>query len=292
MDYNLDRYIDDLYEPYEDNLEERLRTRHSKDIKRYRLKTIKAGNMLISKIYPTWNINRRKQKESILSRKKYNPVLQAKYNKKKLQEKLILLVNGNFTKKDIWITTGYRKGINPSTDEEAKRNVINYIRRLQRYAEKKGYPKLKYIYVTEGSPGADGKRMHHHIITNFPDRDIAEKKWTKGEYPKAERLKPNNFGLEGLARYITKEAVKQTMDNSKPKSYGYSLNLYKPWEHETIADSKVTTKRANNLASSRIDTRAYFEKLYKGYNFEDMEINVSDYTSGYYFKTRMSIKIE
>lgn len=282
MEYSLDRHIDNLFTlPYEDSNEDYLQALRNPDIKKYRLKSVFSGEMLESEGYPLWNTSKAKELEA--SKSTTRPE-QKNLNAKNVRKKVIRLLNGNFTEADIWITVGYRDGTLPPTEEQAHKDVINYIRRLQRYSEKNSLPKLKYVYVTEF---AEDTRVHHHIVMSFPDRDIAEKLWKKGKYPQARRLMPNDYGLEGLARYISK-------DPKGSKSYGYSLNLYKSWEkpHAKTADSKLSRAKAEKIANGTINAKAFYEKLYKGYEFLDLEVRYSDYVSGCYLYARLRRKPE
>lgn len=277
-----DKYIDEIFnEPYEDNDEQYLRAKRDKDNRRYRLKTTKSGELLESEIYPVWDTRKKRTKEQAEQDK---DVL-LKVRLRNIQRNLVRLVNGNFCRLNIWITLGYRGTEQPACIEDVKKDVRNYIKRLKRYAEKMGWPDLKYIYVIEGD-GAN-KRFHVHMIMNFRDRDIAEKKWGKGKYPQARRLQPNDYGFTGLAMYITKETVKNEEDDTKPKAYGYSLGLFKSWQHATISDSKMTKSRAEKIAREEINLKDFFEKLYPGYDYKDTEINISGHVSGWYIYTRM-----
>jgi hypothetical protein len=267
--------------PYEDNQQEYLEALRNLDIKKYRLKSVFSGEMLESESYPLWNTAKAKELEAA---KAVTRPEQKSLNTKNVRKKVVRLLNGNFTEDDIWITVGYRDGALPPTEEQAHKDVINYIRRLQRYCQKRNLPKLKYVYVTEFS---EDTRVHHHIVMNFPDRDTAEKLWKKGKYPQARRLMPNDYGLEGLARYISK-------DPKGSKSYGYSLNLYKSWEkpHAKTADSKMTRAKAEKIATGKMDAKAFYEKLYKGFEFLDLEVRYSDYVSGCYLYARLRKKPE
>ncbi len=280
MEYNLDRFIDDLFTlPYEDSKEDLLEALRNPDIKKYRLKSVFSGEMLESEGYPLWNTSKAAEIEKA---KQATRPEQKNLNAKNVRKKIVRLLNGNFTEDDIWITVGYRDGALPPSEEQARKDVVNYIRRLQRYCEKNNLPKLKYVYVTEFS---EDTRVHHHIVMNFPDRDVAEQKWSKGKYPQARRLMPNDYGLEGLARYISK-------DPKGSKSYGYSLNLFKSWEkpHARTADSKLSRAKAEKIASGAINAKAFYEKLYKGYEFLDLEVRRSDYVSGCYLYARLRKK--
>ena len=266
-----------LRETFDEKLDS-LRDRH---IKAYRLKTIKSGKILEAESYPVWDTGQ-PGAGKLRRVKGETTAAQEKLNQKNTQKKIVRLINSNFNHKDIWITVGYRNREEPLTLAEAKKDVQNYLRRLSREAKKKEQPKLKYLYVIEQS---EKGRFHAHIVMNFKDRDRAEALWPHGEYPQARRLKPNDYGLEGLARYMGKEVKGQ-------KSYGYSLGLYKSWEkpHVKVSDSKISRKRAEKLALGKIDPKTYYEALYPGYLFLDLEVRYSDYVSGCYLYARMRKK--
>lgn len=281
----LDKNIDILYtKEYEETKEEYLENIfRDNTFKKYRTKTIKSGEMLESESYPIWNTRSLKIGQAVRDVKIRNIEQIQNINHKNKRKNITRLINANFTSEDIWITVGYRNNELPSTLEQAKKDVVNYIRRLQRYCNKNKLPKLKYLYVTEYS---ENKRVHHHIVMNFPDRDIAEKKWTKGAWPQARRLMPNDYGLEGLARYISK-------DLKGANTYGYSLNLKKTWLKPYVKtnDSRLTKRKAEKIARGKVDAKTYYEKMYKGYEFIDLEVKYSDFVSGCYLYVRMR-KIE
>jgi hypothetical protein len=68
---------------------------------------------------------------------------------------------------------------------------------------------------------------------NFRDRDTAESIWDRGR-KQTRRLQPDDYGLEGLARYVTKGPASET----NGKKYTCSKNLDKP--KITISDTKMT----------------------------------------------------
>lgn len=293
MDY-LDKHIEELYRPYEDTPAELLQAKHSKKDKRYRMRTIKSGTMLESDSYLTWNAQRKNKARNII--KEYDAEKRRAYYEKNIRKNVVRLLQGNFTSKDMWIHLTYRDGVEPQSDEEAKKDIVNYLRRLKRLMEKYEWGSFKYVYVIDGSTNKNGTRYHHHVVTNFPDLDLAKAKWNKGKYPQTDRLTPDDdIGLEKMAKYLTKEVK----DEDKPdelaknkKSYGYSMNLYKSWQHATIADCRMTRSRAEKLATGRIDAKAFYENLYKGWTFQKMEVRTSDYVSGYYISVTMCKKIE
>lgn len=265
---------------YEDSIEERIERLRDKQISKYRVKTIRSGDMLEVEAYPLWStaIGSRRKKCNESSK------VQSNLNDKNTIKKVTRIVHTNFTLKDIWATWTYANGRLPGDPEQAKKDMQNFIRRLKRWLKKqKKYEKfeLKYIYVTEFD-NKEGKkvRVHHHMITNFPDRDVAEELWNGGGRVQTRKLQPDDLGLEGLVRYIMKDKKK-----NPTKRYTISRNMEQP--KVSIADSKMTRKRAERIATEEICAQELFEKMYKGYKFNDIEVKYSEFTSGAYLYVRM-----
>lgn len=281
------RYVIENYEEvysidnstYEDSVEERIEKLRDKQVGKYRVKTIRSGDMLEVEAYPIWvvPVGRGKRKGS-------STKAQQNLNDKNTIKRVTRLTHANFTEEDMWATYTYSNAKLPADHEQAKKDMQNFIRRLKRWLKKqKKYSdfELKYIYVTEFSDGNGKKtRIHHHMITNFPDRDVAEELWNGGGRKQTRRLQPDDFGLEGLVRYVLKDKK-----NNPTKRYTVSRNLKPP--KVTIADSKMTRKRAERIAIEEICAQELFEKMYQGYKFNDIDIKFSDFTSGAYLYVRM-----
>lgn len=275
--YSIENYEELFALPYEDTKEEQIEALRDKDIKKYRVKTIKSGDMLECEIYPIWNTNKGGKRKD---KKKPSKDSQKNLNDKNTKKNVIRLTNTNFTKEDIWATFTYDKEHLPSDPEQAQKDMQNYLRRLKRLIKKNDLPDLKYIYVTEYEEDEKKgkKRVHHHIVMNFRDRDIAEEIWDKGGRTHSRRLQPDDYGLEGLARYITK-------DPKNSKRYCSSKNLDKPII--SVADSKLTKRKAEKIAKDENLAGEIFQKLYKGYTFKDIAIRYSEFVSGAYLYVRM-----
>lgn len=275
--YSVDNYEELYTMPLEDNREEQIEALRDKDIKKYRVKTIKSGEMLECEIYPIWKTGK---KDNRREKKKPSREAQKNLNEKNTKKNVIRLINTNFISEDIWATFTYDNENLPDNPEQAKKDMQNYIRRLNRHIKKNNLPTLKYIYVTEYEEDEKKgkKRVHHHIIMNYRDRNTAEEMWDKGGRTNARRLQPDDYGLEGLARYITK-------DPKNSKRYTTSRNLEKP--KITIADSKMTKRKAEKIANDPNLASGIFQKLYEGYIFKDINIKYSDFVSGAYLYVRM-----
>lgn len=118
-------------------------------------------------------------------------------------EKVLRQITENFSDKDVWITLAYEKSKLPENLAQAETDVDMYMKRLQSHAAHMRWDELKYMYVTEyvENEGED-KKVHHHIICNFPGRLVAELFWSEGR-THSRYLKTDASDLEMLARYIT-----------------------------------------------------------------------------------------
>lgn len=276
--YHTQEY-ESLYTVHEDTVEEKIENLRDSNISKYRVKTIWSGDMLEVEAYPLFKtpINRKRAKKSNTSTES-----QKRLNDRNTIKHVTRLVHVNFTEKDLWTTWTYKNENLPTDHKEAKKDMTNFIRRLRYWLSKQEAYKdfeLKYVYVTEVDE--DKKvRVHHHMITNFPDRDVMEDLWNGGGRSQTRRLQPDDMGFEGLVRYILKEKR-----SKKTKRYTISRNMDQP--DITIADSRMTRKRSERLAREEVSAQEVFEKWYPNYSFNDMEVKFSDFVSGAYIYVRM-----
>jgi len=277
MNYTIDNYEEIYLKEILDTKEERIQALKDKDILKYKTKTIISGPMLECEIYPIWRTSKKSIREK---RRKPTCMAQKRLNDRNAVKRVIRLINANFDNRHLWGTFTYNMDNLPVSEEQAKRDMQNYIRRLKRYAEKHGLKELKYVYVTEYSEDEEKgkKRVHHHIVMNFPDRDIAEKLWKNGGRTQTRRLQPDDYGLEGLARYITK-------DPKGSKRYTCSRNLDKPKVFE--AYSQFTKRRAEKMAMNPDEAKVFFQKKFSKYVFNDIDIKYSEFVSGCYIYARL-----
>ena len=109
-------------------------------------------------------------------------------------------------------------------------------------------------------------------------REELEAMWARG-YANADRLQPDGRGLEGIARYITKQ------QKNRRKWCG-SRNLKKPIEDKR--DAKIGNARVKILAYDfRNEAKEVMEKLYRSYRFIDAEVRYSDIVDGVYIRCLM-----
>ena len=274
MPYNSAKYefLFDRSEEITEAVFERLR---HKDVFRYRARTIKAGNMLEVEVYPIWNT----QNEVRRAKHATTREAQRNLNDRNAKKKLIRKINANFTDDDICVTLTYKDGFIPDEDQ-ARRDIRNYLRRVRGWRRKNGLPEMKYVYVIEFG-GGDGrrKRVHHHVIMSGMDRNTAETLWQGRGWANSRRLQPDDYGLEALARYMTKEP-------NGGKRWAASRNLVDP--KITEADTKISKRRVETMAQDLEDApAAIFGKLFPEYEFNDCTVKHSPYVAGAYIYARM-----
>lgn len=276
--YDIAGYVDEVYtHPFEDTREERIEAAlRNTNISHYRVKTIISGPIVESEIYPVWTSRRYAPPKP---KRKGSSTAQKNLNEKNARKKFCRLLNANFTADDIWATFTYDKEHRPANVEHAIKEMQRYIKRLSAYCKKHGLPPLKYLYVTEYNDDekkGDKVRVHHHLVTNFRDRDVAERLWKCGGRTNTRRLQPDDFNLEGLGHYLTKGK----------RRWNSSLNLAKPKVY--TADSKFRSVRQveSLLNPSRAEEK--LSKLYpKFIILEPPKIYANEDYGGYYIYTRM-----
>ena len=195
----------------------------------YREKKTDCGAYREADIIPRTDNAERAVKGKRGKKRKATEPKQKDLNDKNAKRYLVQLGNGNFGIGDLHVSCTYNAKNLPESVEEAERIVSNYLRRIAYRRNKLGLPPLKYILVTEYKFAKDGeqiKRIHHHIIMNGGlSRDDVEMMWTKERinwrkvekdpqykvsplgYANADRLQPNEYGCEAIARYMTKEPL-------------------------------------------------------------------------------------
>ncbi|QQP11572.1 hypothetical protein FJQ98_20605 [Lysinibacillus agricola] len=245
----------------------------------YRVKSIWSGPVLEVEAYPYWTVPQGKR----VKRDKNSSKAQTKLNEKNRQKHVARLINVNFRNHhDLYMTHTYDDHNVPEDHAQAKKDMQNYVRRLKNWLkkqEKYADFELKYIYTTEHTRNGEKVRAHHHMVTNFPDREAAELLWNKGRAG-SERLDSRGESFRPLGNYLVKERGPKTM-----KSYTPSRNLKKP--KVTVSDTKLTRRRATKIATEEINAQEIFEKMYKNYQFKQMNVSFSDYVSGAYIQVEM-----
>lgn len=237
---------------------------------------ISGDTLLESQVYPSF-LNRsdmpitKKRRESKPSQKALNDKNSRRY--------CIRLACINFGKGDIWGTFGWNDSYMPENEKAARRDITNFIKRINYRRKKKGQGNIKYIYIL----AFDGKvRPHFHILMTGQgiDRDELEDLWKKCDRKNTRRIKPDeDFLLTGLATYITQNP-------RGGKRWCPSKNLKHPPE-PTRSYSKFRRKNVNEMVKSHETMKEEMEKAYPGYTFLDAEVKYNDGLALFYIYARM-----
>lgn len=256
----------------------------------------KSGKLLEADFYPVTRDGRQLGRGP---QNKKSTEEQEKYNKLQAQKKVIRLVNANFGNQDVLMTLTYIPEDDVDCDKQAKREISNFIRRVKTYRNqkakefkkllsadpknkkykqqlKKAEAPLKYLYAVETTIYKTGKRkgkkrFHFHLFLSGcgeGDRDGYEKLW-KGR-TNADRYRPETFGPEAAAKYISKGSHKDndqsdSGEKTKKKKFVCSRNLAKPVQK--TKDDRLTKRKVELMAKKHLEDKAYWERRYKGYKF-------------------------
>ena len=249
---------------------------------RIMLKTTVSGDRVEVDLYPYY-LNRADIPRS--QSKQESRLAQKKLNAKNGRKQLIRLMCANFHSGDLLVTLTYKDNYYPTLDR-ARKDMKNYLAKLRKYRKEQGLSPLKYIYVIEYQDETESTkkiRIHHHLIINNMDRDIVETLWTKGR-AEAKYAQPDDFELEGFARYITKLSMQKGHH-----SYVASKNLDKPKEYKTI--TKLSRKKFADIIKSGDDKQKLMESLFRDqFRYLDSKTYISDEYGGFYLYSRMRRK--
>ena len=214
-------------------------------------------------------------KKSRRKRRKISLPKQKRLNDKNARRYFRQLVHSNFSENDYHITLTYKEV--PESPEIAEKELKNYFYRLNYHCKRKGLNPAKYIYITEYRNKEEGKaiRLHHHILLKCDlPREQIEELWKKGKnknsigWVNADRLQPDEEGLNALCTYLTK-------DPKGKKRWTCSRNLEKP---EMIKNDWKYSRREIEKAAKLPDDKEYWEKKYPGYALDECKAVYNDMT--------------
>lgn len=240
----------------------------------YRQKTYKAGDYKEVYIYPNFTVDQIKGRRRKRKYKKSSEA-QKRLNKKESENRLVRLLNANFTSEDIAFDLTYEEGKQPINDEQARRDLENFFRRLKRYRKKNGLPELKYIGVTEKGK-ISGKYHHHTVINGGIDVKTLSDLWGKG-YTKLSALRFDEFGLTAKGKYMMKQSLYF-------HTYIASRNLIHP--QPTISDGRFSERKVEEMFRNTDDIRL-FEKSYEGYRLAEADAYYNETNGGFYLLIRL-----
>lgn len=261
----------------------------------YALKEIRAGDQMEIDIYPEHKRWRDVPEEG-RRRKKDNSTAQRNLNDRNARKQLERILNTNFGEGDLWITLTYDEGHLPEDMAEAVRNMQKFISRVNYQRKKRGLPAAKYVYVTEHDEDHETRWHHHIVMDGAMDRDTVESCWKLRSRNQIRKIIPDENGLTGLAKYITKDGYKRKKNERR---WNASKNLKKP-EIRTVhsmrprggPEGKRTSPRmirsyVNRMLRDQGEIETICREWYPGYTFTDAKILFNKVNQQYYINARM-----
>lgn len=278
-----------------------------REVGAYKTKTIRAGDSIEVEAFPMVRISDGAKREA---KRRKSTAAQDALNLNNTRKHVRRLLEENFSEDDYALHPTFNYGVIdpgminkddlrkemeraglPMDEDDARRMIKNYIKRIRRHIKRMGGdPKaLRYLYTIESTKEPKGDEpdplpahYHYHMaigrIPGILEMEDLIAMWTDG-YAKCEKLDFRFNGLEGFAKYITKQ--KKIM-----RRWARSKNLREP--KETISHRKISRKRAALIADDvRANAREIFEKLYPGYRLEAAEVKHSDFVAGAFIYARM-----
>lgn len=278
-EYDYEAAYDKALEDLQEDQQERILKEQGRKAQVYATKEIRSGNQLEIEIYPEFT-----KGESCLipteAQKKKRREAQRNLNEKNSRKMCERIINANFTSGDLWATFTYGDDELPETIEDARKDMQNYIRRLNYQRRKQGLKNARYVYVTEMS---EKGRVHHHIVMDGDiDMDTVEGLWTKGRRNQVRRLDADEDGLVGMAKYITKEKKQKGS-----KKWTASRGLKKP--EEKVNHYKFTNRDVREMAADDSCIERKMLKWYAkyGYRYAHAEVRYNAVNGRFYIRARL-----
>lgn len=259
----------------------------------YVLKEIRSGPQLELEIYPEFARWKDVPQEG-RKRKRDNSIAQRDLNDRNARKTLERLVNTNFREGDLWITLTYDEEHLPGDMDEATRNVRRYMQRVNYQRKKRGLLPAKYVYVTEHSEENEVRWHHHIIMDGAMDRDTVEACWKIRSRNQVRKIVPDDDGLTGMAKYITKDRMKR---KKHERRWNCSKNLRQPEIRKTHAKRRRETDRkqaprrirsyVNRILKDQGEIETICREWFPDYSFAEAQILWNNYNQQYYIRARM-----
>ena len=277
-------------------------------------KITKAGKLLNTDFYPCFDNG--KKIPTKLPKNQGTTEAQKKYNENKAQKEAVYIINENFDEYDHIGHLTYAPEYAPQSEEEAKRDMINALRRIKRMRERElkkilaaldAMPDIealaeqrknlelkrdklsapfKYMYVLEKvtyqrGPFKGRDNWHFHIfMTGGLERSQVEALWKKGVRSNVDQFQPDRFGPEAMAKYMSK-------DPQGTKRFVCSRNMSRTYKQPKVKDARFSAGHLAKLSQERCDDAQYWENKYKGYRFLRAFPRFNEYNGHWYLTVVM-----
>ncbi len=274
-----------------------------------REKRTKSGPLLEIDYYPVFSPSGR-----AVPRKKPPPEKKALYNERESVKRFVRLINANFDTQDYFMGITYAAEAAPQSEEEARKDIGNYFRRIRtkRASELKKVEKqlralppdsslkelrrelmakrrrlrqpIKTAYTLERityqrGPYRGRANWHSHLfITGGLDPRTMERIWKKGVQVSCDYFQPERFGPEAAARYMSK------CPRGK-KKFSCSKNMKKP--DVSQKDGRISAATVEKMATKLMDDARYWQTKAPGYRLLRTYPRYDEYNGFWYMSVVM-----
>lgn len=276
-------YEETFQQPVDPRDEERVRQLIDQQrVAVYATKRVVAGTQMDVEIYPEFT-----HLPAYAARRRMSPEARQNLDYRNSRKECERKINDNFGTGDLWVTLDYAPRFLPATEEEAARNLRNWVRRVNYRRKKDGLPAMRYVYVTSWTQEGRSKvRCHHHVIADGAmPAEALRALWPYGKRGKAATLEKDERGLSGLAYYLTKHAAPPTGERTHKKKWAASKNLRQPIERKNHQDFKRRT--VERLAEHPAQIAAAVEAKYPAYWCEGAEALYNGVVGLFYIRANM-----
>ena len=278
-----------------------------------------SGPLLEADFYPVFEDGRRLPTRA--PKTKPSTAEQKKYNRTQATKKLIRLVNANFDSTDYLMHPTYSPECAPQTEEEARRDLANYIRRVKtRRASEAKRLRKNLIEAEEAAATMPGNKYLSSSVGKlkaqitkleapFKYIPVVEKQiYKSGKYAGRVNWHFHLFLTGGLdsrtLENMWKNGIRTNCNNYQPDKFGpeaaarymskdpqgakrfsYSRNLTQP--RQKTRDGKISRRGVERMAKTLIDDREFWERRYKGYRFIRCFARYNEYNGHWYVSAIM-----
>lgn len=224
---------------------------------------------------------RDKEKSTPIPFRGKNPEKWDGHNAKRSRKWFCRLLATNFTEQDTHTSLTYTDEFLPETEEQADRDISNFMRRLRAKCKAKGIPPPEAITVTEHQDadpetGQKAVRYHHHVILKCKlSRDEIESCWHRKKKrmgtANADRLQMDKGSLEALANYLMKYPKRK-------HRWRRTKGIVDPILPHPI-DSKYTRRGIERIAKdpTKLHNPDFWAKKYPGWELIEAQAEHNEY---------------
>ena len=240
----------------------------------YKTRTVRSGSLVEVECYPVYETEYRRKLEKV------KPTTEAVriVNDRNARKRFERLAECNFQPGRDCIMTLTYEGTAPEEEDRCRKDLRNFITRINRARKKLGLGKCRYMAVLE--TGKRGRLHHHLLISGGLDRDTMEQLWGHG-YANCDRIRKT---LGGLVTYMTKNfSGKRETGRHR---YMYSRGLKQPTV--TVSKTRISRRQAERIREDADQWgEAVLRRKYPGLALESLEIRQSDWLPGGYIYARL-----